>query len=241
VLGGAATVSSPEVVFGGVTLVAVGLAAWAWRMPGVAPEEGPGMQALRTALRRPAVLAGVWLFTLPALFAGAIEVLAPLRLDTLGASGAAIGAIFLVTAAVEAVLSPMAGRYSDRRGRLAPIRAGLVGALLMGVLLPLPETPLLVGAGVLLAIAALGIFWAPVMAMLSESSEDVGLGQGLAFSIGSLAWAAGHLVGSAAGGALADASSDAVAYAGLAALCAVTLAGVIVLGREAPARAPAAR
>ena len=36
VLGGAATLLSPELVFSGVAVVAAGLAAWAWTMPGVA-------------------------------------------------------------------------------------------------------------------------------------------------------------------------------------------------------------
>jgi MFS family permease len=139
VLGGAATVLSPEAVFSAVAVVAATLAAWAWTIPGVPPEPGPGLGGLGRALRRPAVLAGFWLFTLPAIFAGVIEVLAPLRLDDLGASGAAIGAIFLATAAVEAALSPVAGRASDRQGRLVPIRAGLAGAVVMAVLLPLPE------------------------------------------------------------------------------------------------------
>ena len=125
VLGGAATVVGPEVVFSGVSVVAAGLAAWAWRTPGVAPEPSSGLAALLGALRRRDVLIGFWLFTLPALLSGVIEVLAPLRLDELGATGAAIGAIFLVTAAVEGVLSPVAGRVSDRRGRLVPIRFGL--------------------------------------------------------------------------------------------------------------------
>ena len=113
VLGGAATVLSPEAVFSAVAVVAATLAAWAWTIPGVPPEPGPGLGGLGRALRRPAVLAGFWLFTLPAIFAGVIEVLAPLRLDDLGASGAAIGAIFLATAAVEAALSPVAGRASS--------------------------------------------------------------------------------------------------------------------------------
>jgi MFS family permease len=241
VLGGAATLVGPEIVFGGVALVAVGLGAWAWQIPGVAPEPSPGLAALLAAMRRRPVLAGFWLFTLPALFAGVIEVLVPLRLDDLGASGAAIGAIFLVTAAVEAVLSPVAGRVSDRRGRLFPIRAGLVGAAVMAVLLPLPGTAVLLGVAVLFTFAALGGFWAPAMAMLSDASEDAGLDLALAFSISNLAWAAGHLVGSGAGGALADATSDAVPYGLLGVVCAATLAGVIGLGRGAPARSPAAR
>ncbi len=241
VLGGAATLVGPEVVFGAVGAAAAGLAAWAWRTPGVPPEPSPGLRALVRALRERPVLAGFWLFTLPALFAGVIEVLVPLRLDDLGASGAAIGAIFLLTAAVEAVISPVAGRVSDRRGRLLPIRAGLAGAMVMAVLLPLPGSVVLLGVTVLFAFSALGGFWAPAMAMLSDASERAGLDQALAFSISNLAWAAGHLIGSGGGGALADATADAVPYGLLGLACAATLVGVIGQARSAPARSPAAR
>ena len=240
VLGGAATVISQEVVFSGVALLAAGLAAWALSMPGVPPEESPGLRALLRALGRPSVLAGFWLFTLPALVAGVIEVLAPLRLDDLGSSGVAIGAVFLVTAAVEAVISPIAGRASDTRGRLAPIRAGLVGAAIMVALLPLPGSAVLLGLTLMLTFAALGGFWAPAMALLSDAAEEVGLDQALAFSISNLSWAIGHVVGAGAGGALAEATSDAVPYSLMAVTCAATLTGVIVLGRRAPTRSAAA-
>jgi len=240
VLGGAATVISQEVVFSGVAVLAAGLGAWALSMPGVPPEESPGLSALLRALGRPSVLAGFWLFTLPALVAGVIEVLAPLRLDDLGASGVAIGAIFLVTAAVEAVISPIAGRASDTRGRLAPIRAGLVGAAIMVALLPLPGSAVLLGLTLMLTFAALGGFWAPAMALLSDAAEEVGLDQALAFSISNLSWAIGHVVGAGAGGALAEATSDAVPYSLMAVTCAATLTGVIVLGRRSPARSAAA-
>jgi MFS family permease len=240
VLGGAATLVGPEVVFGGVSLVAVGLAAWAWRIPGVPPDPSPGMPSLVRALRRRDLLTGFWLFTLPALFTGVIGVLGPLRLDELGASGAAIGAVFLVTAAVEAVLSPMVGRLSDRHGRLAPIRVGLAGAVVMAVVLPLPGFALLLAATIVVTFFALGTFWAPAMALLSDASEDAGLDMALAFSISNLAWALGQIVGSGAGAAIAEATADAVPYAMLAALAAVTLVGVISLGRRASARAAAA-
>jgi predicted MFS family arabinose efflux permease len=204
-------------------------------MPGVPPERGPGLRGLVRALGRPAVLAGFWLFTLPAIFAGAIEVLAPLRLDELGASGAAIGAIFLAAAAVEAAVSPVSGRASDRHGRLAPIRIGLFGAVVMAPLLPLPGTVLLVAVAVLLAIGALGVLWAPAMAMLSEASERAGLYQGVAFALSNLAWSVGILIGAGGGGALADATADAVPYALLGVACAATLAGVMTLGGRRPA------
>jgi MFS family permease len=240
VLGGAATVISQEVVFSGVSVVAAGLAAWAWRTPGVPPEPSPGLPALVRALSRRDVLAGFWLFSLPAVFAGTLEVLVPLRLDDLGASGAAVGAIFLIAAAFEAVISPLAGRLSDRRGRLAPIRVGLIGAAAMAVLLPLPDVVLLLAAALVLIVAALGTFWAPAMALLSDSSERAGLDQALAFSIANLAWALGHVLGGGVGGALADATSDALVYGLLGGACAFTLAGVIAMGRGAPVRSPAA-
>ncbi len=238
VLGGAASVLGPEVVFSAVTVLAAGLAFWAWMLPGVAPGEGAGLRGLGVALRHRPVLAGFWLFILPALFAGVVEVLAPLRLDDLGASGTAIAAIFLVTAGVEAVVSPLAGRLSDRRGRLLPIRVGLAGAAVMAVLLPLPGTALLVGLAVLVSIAFLGGFWAPGMALLSDASEEAGLAQGLAFALANLAWAVGHLVGAGGGGALAEATTDAVPYGLLGLICAATLAGVATLtARGSSARA----
>jgi MFS family permease len=223
VLGGAATVLSPEAVFSAVAAGAAGLAVWAWTMPGVEPEPSPGIRAMLRALRRPAVLVGFWLFTIPALYAGVVEVLVPLRMDDLGAAGTAIGAVFLVAAAVEAVISPIAGRFSDRAGRLPPIRIGLVGAAVTAILLPLPGTAVLVGLAVVAAIASLAVFWAPAMAMLSDAAEQAGLDQALAFSISNLAWASGHVVGAGAGGAIAEASADAVPYGGLALACAVTL------------------
>ena len=226
VLGGAATLLSPEAVFSSVTVVAAGLACWAWTMPGVEPEESPGIRAMLRALGRPAVLVGFWVFTLPALFSGVIEVLVPLRLDDQGVAGATIGLVFLLSAAVEAVVSPIAGRFSDRAGRMAPIRIGLAAAGVMAILLPIPRTAVLVGLAVVLSFVALASFWAPGMAMLSDAAEDAGLDLALAFAISNLAWALGHVFGAGAGGALADATTDSVPYAALAVLCAATLAGL---------------
>ena len=53
VLGGAASVLSPEVVFSAVAVVAGGLAVWAWTMPGVEPEESPGDRRDAAGARAP--------------------------------------------------------------------------------------------------------------------------------------------------------------------------------------------
>jgi MFS family permease len=235
VLGGAATLLSPEAVFSAVRVVAAGLACWAWTMAPPEQEESPGIRAMLRALGRPAVMLGFWVFTLPALFAGVMEVLVPLRLDDLGVAGATIGGVFLLSAAVEAVVSPLAGRFSDRAGRMTPIRAGLVGAAVMGVLLPLPQTAVLVALTMIVTFVALAAFWAPGMALLSDAAEEHGLDQALAFAISNLAWALGHVFGAGAGGAVADATSDAVPYAALAMLCAVTFLALTASRRRSEA------
>jgi MFS family permease len=240
VIGGAATVIGPEAVFTLVALLAALLAAWAWTLPGCPPDGSAGIGAVFVALRQRPVQAGLWLFTLPAIFAGVLEVLVPLRLDDLGASGVAIGGVFLVASAFEAVLSPLSGRLSDRYGRLAPIRIGLAAAAAMAVLMPLPETVAIAGLALVAAVVTLSIFWAPGMALVSDASEEAGLGQALAFGIANLGWAVGHLVGGGGGAALADATADALPYALLAATCALTLLGVMRLApRTASARSGA--
>jgi MFS family permease len=237
VLGGLASLIGDEIVFSGVSTLAIGLACWASTVPGVPPGPSPGWGAVGRSLARRDLLAGFWLFSLPAIFAGVLEVLVPLRLDHLGASGAAVGAVFLVAAGFEAVVSPVAGRLSDKRGRLAPIRAGLTGAVVMAVLLPLPSTVLLMAVALTLTVCALGGFWAPGMALLSDASEQAGLDQALAFSIANLAWSLGHVTGGGVGGAVADATSDALVYGLLGAACAATLAMVVAVSRNS-ARAP---
>ena len=78
------------------------------------------------------------------------------------------------------------------------------------------------------------------MALLSDGWEGVGVGHALGFALMNFAWAPGNVIGSAAGGGLAEAGGDLVAYSVLAALCVLTLAGVHALRREPlwfPARA----
>lgn len=227
VLGGAASVVGPEPVFSGVGLLAAGLALWAWRTPGVIALPAPRVRQVLAVLASAPVLAGVWLVALPALLSGTLNVLAPLRLDALGASGVAIGAIFLIAGAFEAVASRAFGGLSDRRGRMVPIRAGLAASVVVAVLLPLPATILLLAAAVVAAVVCLALFWAPAMALLSDTAEARGLDLGFAFALANLAWAAGQMVGASGGARLAELTSQGVPYIVVAILCAGTLAALI--------------
>ncbi len=205
----------------GVIAVLLILAARRLRSPELGP--GQGLRQLGAALRHPIVIVGMWLVALPAIASGMLGVLGPLRMHSFGADAVLIGATFLTGAAIEAALTPAIGRFSDRRGRLLPLRLGLAattGALLL-FLLPTSAGPLAVT--LVVALSTLGVFWAPAMAMLSEAAEAQRLEQGLAAALMNLAWAAGQIVGAGAGGAAAKVAGDAVPIGASAALCAATL------------------
>ncbi len=227
VLGAAAHAAGPEPVFSGVGVVGVGLMAWAVRTPARAPAEPPRLRAIAASLRDGRVSGGMWLMTLPGLLFGTLNVLAPLRLDALGAGATAIAACFLAAAALEAVIAPVIGRVSDRRGRRAPAMAGLAAGVVVMSLLPWPQTAWLLGCLVVLAAPAIGVLWAPAIAMLSDGAEAHGIEQGIAFALVNLAWAVGQTGGAAGSARLADAAgSDKIPYLLLAAMCLLTLAAL---------------
>jgi MFS family permease len=100
-------------------------------------------------------------------------------------------------------------------------------AIAVGIALPLIGDLALLMAGTVAIFAALALFWAPAMALLSEQSERAGLDQGLAASLMNLTWAGGQVLGGAIGGGLADVGGDGLAYGLLVGACAVTLAAAL--------------
>jgi MFS family permease len=218
-LGAAAEATSPAAAFAAIPVLAAALGIAARRLPG--PPTGPPQSPVPAlaALRRPALAAGFWLVMLPSLAFGCLTVLASLRLDRLGASAIAIAAVFIVAAAVEVAISPTVGRISDRRGRLTTVRVGLVAVVPLLLAFTAPQRALVLAVLVVGVATALSAFWAPAMAMLADAAEGAGVRLAYAFALVNLAWAGGQVIGSAGGGALAQASSDLVPMATLAALC----------------------
>ena len=216
--------------FSAVVLLSLVLIIEAGRLPAVHTDSGQGVRDLAASLRERGVLAGIWLVALPATASGLLNVLGPLRLHGLGAAAAAIGLTFLAGAGLEALLSPILGRLSDRRGRLLPLRFGLAAATVLVACFTLPSSA--VGLALLIVAIAttLGAFWAPAMAMLSDAAEAFGLDQALAAALMNLAWAGGQILGSGAGGALAKATGDALPTLAVAGMCGATL--LALLGRR---------
>ncbi len=224
VLGGIASVIGIEVTFASVGVLGLVLVVWAATTPAVVPQRAQPLSMLWAAVQDRAVLGSVWFVTLPALLFSTMGVLVSLRLDELGMSAVGIGGVFLVSAGIEAVLNPAAGRISDVRGRLLPIRVGLVASAVAAFLLPWPESRWVLAVLVLFAGMAFGIFWTPAMSHLTDLAEHRGLDYAYGFALVNLAWAPGQALGASGGGALARATSDTVPYLILSALCLLSLA-----------------
>ena len=220
-----------------------GPAVWALRTPAVPPGRTARLRDLLTAVRQRPILGGMWLTTLPGLIFGTLGVLGPLRLDELGAGSTAIAAVFLFAAALEAVVSPFVGRLSDRVGRLPPVIVGLTGGdrgararAVAGARVGARRARDRDLAGDRHAVGARDV------AAQRRRGARSALEQGFAFALVNIAWSVGDSVGAAGGGRLGQGAGDEVPYLILAALCAVTLAGVVVAatGRTEPAATEAA-
>jgi MFS family permease len=227
--GGVAEVVGTRPSFVAVALVAFASAALA--APARASRGEPlSTTGLAEAFRDPRFLGGLWLNALPAFMFGTLIVLGPLALDDSGWSALAIGLVFLVAGLFEAVLNPIVGRVTDRRGRRLPIRVALLASTVAGVGLALVTAPAAAAVLIVCGFLAFGGLYTPGMALTSHRAESVGLAQGLAFGVMNSAWALGELTGPTIGGALADAYGDPVPYLVGAAMCLGTL---VVTGRVA--------
>ena len=235
VIGVAADLAGFELVFCLIAAIGVGLMIWTLRTPAAKPLGDGSLRGLVNALGDGRVRTGLLLVTVPGLLFGTLSVLGPLRLDELGATTAAIGAIWLLAAGFEAIVSPLAGRFSDRRGPIAPLLGGLVGGAITFALLPWPADAVTLGVLIVVGSPVIGLLWAPSMAMLSDGAEGVGLEQGLAFGLMNLTWATGQSLGDIGGARLGEAAGDEVAYLLLSAVC---VAAFLVL-RSRPVRRPA--
>lgn len=222
-LGALAAEVGTEPVFTGVLVIGVILALVAARLPD-APQPEP--QSLReigeTVLSRP-IMTGTLLVAIPSVMFGAVEVLVPLRIAELGGGHELIAASFIAGAALEAVLTPMAGRYSDRAGRRAPFLIGLAICAVAMAAIAVAASLGVVLTGLMLTSLGGGICFTPVLTMLSEVAEASRLNQGYAAGLSNMAWAAGQVVGGVAGGGIASLAGNAVPSAAIVVLLLVTI------------------
>jgi len=223
-LGAIAAEVGTEPVFSGVLVVAVALAVFAARQPKGEPPEPQDMRVVvETILSRP-ILMGTAFVAIPSVMFGAVEVLAPLRISDLGGGHALIAGGFIAGAALEGILAPVAGRYSDRVGRRTPFVVGLTICVFAILTVAVGATMGAVMAGVMLTSLGGGICFTPALTMLSELAEDSRLHQGFAAGLSNMAWAAGQVAGGLIGGGAASVAGNAAPGVGIGVLLMVTVA-----------------
>ncbi|HEX6689210.1 MAG TPA: MFS transporter [Solirubrobacterales bacterium] len=206
IVGAVAAEVGTGAVFGAVLGIAVLLAGFAARLPEAGPpERQPLREVGATMLTRP-ILTATAFVAVPSLMFGAVEVLVPLRIDELGGGHVAIAGGFIAGAGLEAVLAPVAGRYSDRVGRRIPfvVGIGICACSMAGIAAGQALGPIL--AALILGALGAGICFAPALTTLSETADLSGLHQGFAAGLSNMAWAAGQAAGALAGGGMASAT-----------------------------------
>ena len=223
VLGALAASIGTEAVFGAVFAFALGLAVIALRTPDtVVRETQPLRDVLGCLVDRRVVEAAVFVGS-PSLMFGAVDVLVPLRINALGGGHALIAAGFIGGAAVESVLSPVAGRLADRVGRRSPYVLGMAICALSMVLFAVSGALGVVIAALIVCSLGSGLCFAPAMTLISDSVEVSGLHQGYSAAVTNMAWAAPQVVGGVAGAAVAGVTGDAAPSLAIAALLVATI------------------
>ena len=227
VIGAAAALLGRGPVFSALAVLAVVLAVWALRLE-TAPAEQPSAAAILRALRNRQFLGGLMVMSVASLLLGILSVLAPLHLGAAGWGATAIGTVWLTSAGFEAVQAPFVGRWSDRRGRLLPVRVSLAAGIAIALGLAADGRPLFYAPLVVIAGIVWGALFTPAFALIADGAEAVRLPQGMAFGFMNAAWALGAVAGPAAGGAIAGATSDWIPFV----LAAVVCAGGLVFARS---------
>ena len=204
--------------------------------PTLRPEtvERPSFRAMLRALRgnRP-VLGAVALLTAAGSSISLASLLVPLRLRANGVSVTAIGAILGVGALVYIVAGVIAARPTSP----GPATAGwaMVGLALALLLPALSTATVSLVAFIVVRSACNATMTTIAYPLASAGAADSGVGAGAAIGLTNAAWATATVVTPLAGGAIAQAWGDRVAFALLVPL--TLAAGVWLIGSRA--RAPA--
>src|SRR3954452_3295948 len=208
-LGAVAGSIGTEPVFSSVLVITIVLAFAASRLPETrAPETQTLHEVLATRVSRPVLEAAAFV-AVPSVMFGAIEVLVPLRIDSLGGSHGVIAAGFIAGAGLEAMLAPVAGRLSDRVGRRLPYVIGLsICAVAMVVIAVVPSLEQVL-AGLIITSLGAGLCFAPALTLISDVAEASSLHQGFAAGLSNMAWASGQVIGGIGGGVVASLTGNA--------------------------------
>lgn len=201
-LGAVAYEIGTEIVFGLVFFAALGLALVALTIPTAKIAEPQPISEAVAALKRAHLAPSFWLLAAPSFAFGATLVLAPLRMDDLGASAFLIAGAFATGSVTEAITGPLVGKLSDRIGRTGPYLIGIaIIAAAIAVIGVFAVLGPVFAAVVAIAFGA-GLAFTPSITLLTVVAESGGLNQGYASGISNAAWGGGQVLGSVGAGVM---------------------------------------
>ncbi len=222
-LGAIAGSIGTEPVFSSVLVITILLSMAAARLPETrAPERQTLREVMATLVSRPVLEAAAFV-AVPSVMFGAIEVLVPLRIDSLGGGHSLIAAGFIAGAGLEAMLAPVAGRLSDRVGRRIPYVMGLTICAVGMVAIAEVGTLETVIASLIFTSLGAGLCFAPALTLISDVAERSSLHQGFAAGVSNMAWASGQVIGGIGGGVVASLTGNTAPSLAIALLLALTV------------------
>lgn len=222
-LSAVASIEAVLLALGAVTLGLCFALHSAGEMSGEHAAEAPGTARPASRSERQRTAAAITVIVVCGTVFGAVATLAPLRLAALGAGVTAIAAAFALSAVGEMFAAPLAGHYSDRVGRLRPIRLCLLVAVPLLALQALTGSAWILGAGVALVGAIIASLWPLGTAFLADESVRRNGSPAGVFAVSVVAWSGGLAGGSLLCGALAESAGTDLAYAALIVACSLAL------------------
>ncbi len=217
-LGAAAGTIGTGPAFSAILVISVVLIYFSWGVPDTSmPDRQPLGDVFHALISRPVLDASLFVVA-PSLMFGAVDVIVPLRINSLGGGHVVIAAGFIGGAALEAVLAPLAGRASDRIGRRTPYALGLAICALSMIVIAVAGSLAGVLGGLVLSSLGAGLCFAPAMAVVADIAEDSELHQGYAAGLSNIGWAAGQVLGGIGGGVIAELTGNAATGIAIAAL-----------------------
>lgn len=170
----------------------------------------PLLPALRALARQPAARGGALGLAALAAVLALLEPLVPLDLDErFGMSSTGVGLVFAAWFLAFFVVSPLAGRWSDRHGRRRPLLVGGVAGALVLPLVPVAPGPVTVALALAALGCALAVMAAPTGPLLADAVDRAGMGgsYGLSSSVMTLVFALGYTLGPATASAASAVTS----------------------------------
>jgi MFS family permease len=201
----------------------------------IEPHRQTGLaSALRASLGDSLIAASVTMILVVAVVGGALQLLVPLHLASLGLDRSGIGLVYSGGAVLGGAVVIVTARVGDRVGRV-PLAASACAAL--ALLVALFALPVGLGAFVVLVIIVSGvqsILYAVGYPLSTDGADRAQLGHGLVLGLVNLMWGVGAVIGPLAGSRLAHWQGTRASYALLALVCGATAIAFTRIDRTRP-------